>query len=86
MPQYPIDNKIFDVPEQDILNNWERKDHNTGSSFGPLITEESTIIDLNDPVPELFFNSLRMWTIITEATNSYACTKSNTPQGNYYFR
>ena len=49
LPQYPIDNKMFDVPEQDILNNWEWKDRNTGSSFGPFITEASTIIDLNDP-------------------------------------
>ena len=23
VPRYPIDNKMFDVPEQDILNNWE---------------------------------------------------------------
>ena len=89
LPQYPIDNKMFDVPEQDILNNWEWKHRDTGSSFGPFITEASTVIDLNDPVPELFFNSLfdnRMWTIITEATNSYAHTKSITPQGIYYFK
>ena len=89
MPKYPINNKIFDVPKQDILNNWERKDHDTGSSFGPFITEASTIIDLNGPVPELLFNSLfdnRTWTIITEAMNFYARTKSNTPQGNYYFK
>ena len=89
LPQYPIDNKMFDVPEQDILNNWEWKHCDTGSSFGPFITEASTIIDLNDPVPELFFNSLfdnRMWTIITEATNSYAHAKSITPQGIYYFK
>ena len=73
---------MFDVPEQDILNNWEWKHHDTGSSFGPFIT------DLNDPVSELFFNSLfdnRMWTIITEAMNSYTHTKSITPQGIYYF-
>ena len=84
LPQYPIDNKMFDV-----LNNWEWKHCNTGSSFGPFITEASTIIDLNDPVPELFFNSLfenRMWTIITEAMNSYRRTKSITPQGIYYFK
>ena len=88
LPQYPI-NKMFDVPEQDILNNWEWKHCDTGSSFGPFITEASTIIDLNDPVPELFFNSLfdnRMWTIITEAMNSYARTESITPQGIYYFK
>ena len=81
---------MFDVPEQAILNYWEWKDCGTGSSsFGPFITEAFTIIDLNDPVPELFFNSLfdnRMWTIITEATNSYTCTKSITPQGIYYFK
>ena len=80
---------MFDVPEQDILNNWEWKHRDTGSSFGPFITEASTIIDLNDPVPELFFNSLfdnRIWTTITEAMNSHACTKSITPQGIYYFK
>ena len=89
LPQYPIDNKMFDVPEQDIQNNWEWKYCNTGSLFRPFITEASTIIDLNDPVPELFFNSLfdnRMWTIITEATNSYTHTNSITPQGIYYFK
>ena len=46
LPQYAIDNKMFDVPEQDILNNWEWKHRNTGSSFGRFITEASTIIDL----------------------------------------
>ena len=81
-PHYPIDNKIFEVHETDV--DWKKEDMDSGSSCGPFLSYSSTIIDLTNPTPELFFNQLfdnRMWTIITEATNAYARTKSNTTQG-----
>ena len=64
--------------------NWKREDRDSGSSCGPFLSDSSTIIDLTDTTPELFFNQFfgnRMWTIITEETNANARTKSNTSQG-----
>ena len=64
---YPIDNKIFEVDERDV--KWKREDRDGESSCGPFLSNSSTIIDLTDPTPELFFNQLfdnRMWTIITD--------------------
>lgn len=84
LPQYAIDNKQFEMNNDDVLNGWVRENNDSGSSCGPFLREPSTIIDLTDPVPELFFNELfdrRMWTIICEATNSYAHSKATTPQG-----
>ena len=85
LPHYPIDNKIFQVHEDDI--DWKRENRDSRSFCGPFIHNPSTIIDLTNPKLELFFNQLfddKMWTIIMEATNEYSRMKSNTPQGKTY--
>ena len=85
LPQYSIDNKQFETSDQDTIVGWVREQNDSGSSLGPFLEQSSTIIDLTNPVPELFFNQLfddRMWTVISDATNHYAQSKCNTPQGN----
>ena len=75
LPIYPIDNFHFDVNEKDTLEDWIREDIDSSSCCGPFLSSPSTIIDLTDPVPKLFFNQLsddQMWTIISDATNNYA--------------
>ena len=87
LPIYPIDNLHFDVNEKDTLEGWIQEDIDSGSCCGPFLSSPSTIIDLTDPVPELFFNQLfddRMWTIILDATNTYARSKANTLEGNRF--
>ena len=87
LPIYPIDNLHFDVNEKDTLEGWIWEDIDSGSCCGPFLSSPSTIIDLTDPVPKLFFNQLfddRMWTIISDATNTYARSKANTPEGNRF--
>ena len=87
VPNYPIDNVHFDVNEKDTLEGWIHEDRDSRSSCGPFLMSPSTIIDLTDPVPKLFFNQLfddKMWTIISNATNNYAQSKANTPEGNRF--
>ena len=54
LPNYPIDNLHFDVNEKDTLEGWIQEDIDSDSSCGPFLSSASTIIDLTDPVPELF--------------------------------
>lgn len=69
LPNYPIDNIQFEMNEKDTLEGWIYEDIDSGSC-GPFLSSLSTIIDLTDPVSELFFYQLfdeRMWTIISDA-------------------
>lgn len=84
LPGYSIDNKQFPVTPEDRAYGWIRENIDSGASHGPFLTSSSTIIDLTNPTPEHFFYQLfddRMWTIIAEATNAYAQSKAETPQG-----
>ena len=75
LPQYPSDNIQYDLNEKDEGKGCICKNHDSGSSVGPFLSFSSTIIDLTNPTPELFFNKLfdeRMWTIIADVTNAYA--------------
>lgn len=88
LPSYGIDNKIFELKDVDVLNGWVRENTDSGSSCGPFLSEPTTLIDLSNPKPELFFNQLfddRMWTIIADATNAYVHRKSTTPEGKHNF-
>ena len=81
LPIYPIDNHIVQLYEDDEADGWkvEQNDVNLWSC-GPFLGYPSTIVDIvPPPKPETFFNALfdeRMWSVISEATNSYASSKS----------
>lgn len=84
LPTYDIDNMDLNVHETDSSKGWIREDNDSGSSCGPFLSSSSTNIDLTNPKPELFFNELfdeRMWTIIAEASNEYARSKSRNVEG-----
>ena len=70
---------------EDELNEWQYEEIDSGPSSGPFHSKSScNITDLHGQ-PELFFNAFfdeRMWTIISDATNTYARSKSRTPNGN----
>ena len=95
-PTYDITNMgvteyANDLPEllvydqEDYVNEWEHETIDTGPSCGPFLGESRTQIQDVDGTPEIFFQGLfdeRMWTIISEATNSYARSKAVTANGN----
>lgn len=84
LPIYPIDNLNIDILPADEANGWIREQRDSGSSCGPFLSASSTIIDLTNPKPEVFFNHFfdeRMWTQIAEATNEYAHSKSRNDEG-----
>ena len=95
-PTYNITNMEMtdyqnDLPEllqydQDYyVNDWENEMIDSGPSIGPFHGQCRTQIQDVNGNPEVFFQGLfddRMWTIISESTNSYARSKSMTPTGN----
>ena len=84
LPTYPCENIPVNLVQNDLEEEWITEQIDSGSSYGPFLVHSSTIIDITDPKPELFFNQLfndRMWTIISDATNDYARSKCFNMQG-----
>ena len=71
--------------QDDYVNDWENEMIDSGPLIGPFHGQCRTQIQDVNGNPEVFFKGLfddRMWTIISEATNSYARSKSMIPTGN----
>ena len=89
LPTYPITNLDIthfenDLPElvpydqDDIVSDWNHEILDSGPQSGPFLGHTETNINDPDGNPEVFFNGLfddRMWTILSEATNTYARSK-----------
>ena len=96
LPMYPITNLDIthfenDLPElvpydqDDIVSDWNHEILDSGPQSGPFLGHTET--NINDPYgkPEVFFNGMfdeRMWTILSEATNTYARSKCQSHGGN----
>ena len=68
-----------------MMNEWEYETIDSGPLTGPFLSKSSSNIRYLHGEPEIFFNSLfdeRMWTILADATNNYARSKSQTIHGN----
>ena len=88
-PTYPITNLDIthfenDLPElvpydqDDIVSDWNHEILDSGPQLGPFLGHTETNINDPDGKPEVFFNGMfddRMWTILSEATNTYARSK-----------
>ena len=76
---------ILEYDVDDEVNEWEYEEIDSGSSTGPFLSKSTShITDLHGR-PEVFFDALfdeRMWTILSDATNTYARAKCTSPQGN----
>ena len=96
LPTYPITNLditefLNDLPElvpfdpEDVVSDWDHEILDSGPQTGPFHGHaETTILD-PDGKPEVFFNALfdeRMWTILSESTNTYARSKCQVNGGN----
>ena len=96
LPTYPITNlrvTLFenDLPEfvpydqDDIVSDWNHEIIDSGPQSGPFLGHAQTNINDPDGNPEVFFNGLfdeKMWTILCEATNTYARSKCQSRGGN----
>ena len=96
LPTYAITNLDItyfenDLPElvpydqDDIVSDWNHEILDSGPQSGPFLGHTET--NINDPngKPEVFFNGMfddRMWTILSEATNTYARSKCQSRGGN----
>ena len=93
---YPITNLDIthfenDLPElvpydqDDIISDWNHDILDSGPESGPFLGHTQTNINDPDGKPEVFFNELfdeRMWTMLSEATNTYARAKCQSCGGN----
>ena len=96
LPTYSITNlpmTIFEGTEtNDILididdeaNGWTNERIDSGPSYGPFLSSRYTNIENPQRKPHVFFEALFdecMWTIIADATNVYARSKTVTQAGN----
>ena len=96
LPTYPINNLNMTVVEgtetndilidiDDVADDWTNEIIDSGPSYGPFMSSRYTNIDNPQKKPEVFFQSLfdeRMWTILADATNVYARSKTVTRHGN----
>ena len=96
LPMYPITNLDIthfenDLPElvpydqDDIVSDWNHEILDSGPQSGPFLGHTETNINDPDGKPEVFFNGMfddRMWTILSEATNTYARSKCQSRGGN----
>ena len=72
--QLPLTNFEGDKDFPDDIG-WEKRDIDTGASFGPFLKSAEINIDVTDPTPEKFFEALfdeAMFQKIADETNSYA--------------
>ena len=84
MPSYPITNldithfkndlpKLVPYDQDDIVSDWNHEILDSSPQSGPFYGHTQTNINDPDGKPEVFFNGLfddRMWTILSEATNT----------------
>ena len=80
LPMYPITND-----QDDIVSDWNHEILDSGPQLGPFLGHTETNINDPDGKPEVFFNGIfddRMWTILSEATNTYARSKCQSCGGN----
>ena len=96
LPMYPITNLDIthfenDLPElvpydqDDIASDWNHEILDSGPQSGPFLGHTETNINDPDGKPEVFFNGMfdeRMWTILSEATNTYTRSKCQSRGGN----
>ena len=89
LPTYPITNldithfendlpKLVPYDQDDIASDWNHEILDSGPQSGPFLGHTETNINDPDGKPEVFFNGMfdeRMWTILSEATNTYARVK-----------
>ena len=83
LPSYSIANKNIDLLPEDRTNGWLYEEFDNNSMCGPFLSTSSCTVNESEN-PEAFFNSLfddRMWTIISDATNTYARQKSGNTHG-----
>ena len=97
LPTYPITNldithfendlpKLVPYDQDDIVSDWNHEILESGPQSGPFLGHTQTNINDPDGKPEVFFNGLfddRMWTILSEATNTYTRSKCQSHGGNH---